>query len=98
VVQDHAAPRRLDDAQQVIDRAVDRGGAHLALDVGRRARQVQRRRPLLDEPGGGDRRQRPLHVGGEHEPLVLAIVHHREGHHVAERGALEAVRQRRRDA
>jgi len=96
VVHDDPASGPVHHAQQVVDAALDRAVGQVALDVRGRPGEIEERRPLLDEPGDGDRRQRALHVGGEDEALALGAVHDGERHHVPQRRALHAVRQRRR--
>ena len=75
---------------------LDRRGAQLPLDVGRRSREIQCRGAGLDQPRGGHRRQRTLHVRGENEPLLLVVIGHGERHDVPDARALGTVRQRRR--
>ena len=96
VVHDHAAAGRRDQSVQVLDATRDGGFAQLVLDVGRRARQVDQRRPLAGQVRRRHRRERPLHVGGEDEALALGVIDDGEGEDEAQRRPFHAVRQRRR--
>src|SRR5206468_10431190 len=97
VVHDDAAPGGVHHADELVDRALDRVAADVALEVGHRAGHVEESRPLVDEIRGGHWRRGPLEVRGEDEPLALGRIHDRQRDNRAERGSVDAVRERRRD-
>ena len=95
VIDDDAAARLPDETNQVVDSPLHDVVPHLALEVGRRSREVDEVRALSQEIRRGNRRGRPLEVRRMDEPHAVV---HRYRHDVPELGPVLPVREWWREA